>query len=146
MALDLSGVVHSLPTPEVYAQLKDIPGFSHYHHVGSSVFMEDAKDEDYVVVLAPFHASEAHSYLLTNGWEDCSAENYQMGGDWKAFRKGRLNFIICADPVWAQKFANAAQVCAFLGIRDKETRCKLNWIIRDDWSAGAAKAQRYEEN
>lgn len=136
-----------LDTPEVREALslmQPIPGYRYAHQVGSSIFLPNAADIDFAVVLDPFHKSQAHSYLLSEGWVDCSAEDYQMSGEWKAYRKGRFNFIITDDPVWAQKFANAAQVAAFLNLTDKESRVKINWIIRDDWSAEAAREVKWE--
>lgn len=107
-----------------------------YALIGSAMYLEDAKDVDFAVLIDG-DAIDYTTKLHDTGWGLCG--DYDTGvGIWAAVRKGNLNFMVTHSPKFFQDYKTAMEVCKALKLTDKEDRIMVCRIVRDGFSATAA--------
>jgi hypothetical protein len=94
--------------------------------VGSALYREDAKDVDFVVLVA-----KVVDYWPALGtWAKCS-DSYDLEAGWLAIRQGNLNLLITDSMEWFKGCETASHVCAALGLTKKSDRVRVHRVVRD---------------
>lgn len=79
-------------------------------------------DNDTVILCNGYY--DYASMLINDGWEDCG-QQYEMPGDFMAFRKDEENLIITEDPEFFQTYIRATEGAKVLNLLKKEDRIAL---------------------
>lgn len=79
-------------------------------------------DNDTVILVNGFY--DYQQMLRDDGWEDCGKQ-YEMVGEFVAFRKGEENYIITENPDWFQTYIRATEGAKALNLLKKEDRITL---------------------
>lgn len=79
-------------------------------------------DNDTLILVNGYY--DYPEMLLNDGWEDCGKE-YDMPGDFMAFRKGEENYIITEDPDYFLSYIKATEGAKALNLLKKEDRISL---------------------
>jgi hypothetical protein len=96
---------------------------------GSRFICENPKEDsdwDYVLQIKPIESEVAAlvSYLACEGFKLEAGEHYQVAinSTFMSFRKGKLNFLVCANEDWCAKHRSATKLCKKLKLDKKEDR------------------------
>lgn len=98
--------------------------------VGSGLYVANPNDIDFVVLLKPGSTLATWFPEYDRTWNSCG-EVYDEDHRWKAIRKGAINLLVTCDAAWADGCAQAAAVCAALGLTSKADRVRVHRVIRD---------------
>lgn len=93
-------------------------------------------DDDRVVLVNGYYNWE--KLLIDDGWELCTDEEYpqEEEPEFKAFRKGKMNYIVTEDPQFFQCYVTATFVAKAFDLTNKEDRIKLFQEVLDCRGAG----------
>lgn len=115
--------------------------------VGSALYLEEANDVDFVVLLRKESDPLAKGFDLMNfrdrlkaiAWEQCG--EYDTGPDftWTAVRKGNLNWMLTTSPTFFAGYVTAMEVCRGLNLQTKADRILVCRIVRDGMTATEAR-------
>lgn len=100
--------------------------------VGSTYILGTGKDFDLLVLVEDLRGMCAR--ILSRGFSPDSEHAYD-DAKFASFRKGRVNVLVTADPMFFDKFALAAEVCKVLKLTVREDRIKVHAVIRDGRAA-----------
>lgn len=129
---------------EARALLVGNPAVREFCQIGSSVYLPEPKDVDYIVRVGGANDGSDHvaafcGELNINGWEFCGEYTETLNG-WNSIRKGDVNLIVTSDPAQFNAYRGAMEVCRALHLTKKSDRRLVCRIIRDDMSAEDARA------
>lgn len=100
--------------------------------VGSAYILGEGKDVDYLVLVGSMSA--AIDLLAKAGYVLEGAESYDTS-TFSSLRKDGLNVLITQSFAFFEGFAQAAEVCKYLGLKDREQRVKVHRILLDGESS-----------
>lgn len=125
--------------------VRTLPGVAEFSLIGSSMYLPDAQDIDYLLLVNDGRVGCDYAADLTNtGFQPCG-EYDTAQGHWCAVRRDRLNIVITSDPEFYQRFKRAMEVCKALRLTNKDERVAVCRIVRDGWDADAALPAGYRE-
>lgn len=107
--------------------------------VGSALYLGEANDVDFVVLLGKgFDLLEFQDRLKALAWEKCG--EYDTGPDftWTAVRKENLNWMLTTSPTFFAGYVTAMEVCRGLNLQTKADRIMVCRIVRDGMTATEA--------
>jgi hypothetical protein len=122
--------------------LKDEPRVIKYAPVGSALYLDEAKDLDFLVLVDTGGASWLPARWWFDGFTLCGGEYDDQTEKWGATRKGLVNLIITVDPEWYSRMLTASAVCEALKLTDKGDRIVVHRVVRDGYDPEAANARR----
>lgn len=117
------------------ALIKELPLVLDHALIGSAMYMPDANDVDFAVLIDPKHnAIDYATSMHEDGWGQCG-EYDGVGGIWAAVRRGNLNLMVTHDPRFFADYKTAMEVCKALKLKHKEDRIAVCQIVRDGMKA-----------
>lgn len=102
--------------------------------VGSTYIVGEGKDIDLLAFAEDRDAIE--TALQVRGYVREGGESYNPQEDeFVSMRKDEFNVILTSDREFFASWVQAAEVCKYLKLADKEQRVMVHRIIVDGWSA-----------
>lgn len=118
--------------------VRTLAGVAEFSLIGSSMYLPDAEDIDYLVLVNDGRCGVDYARdLLGMGFQSCGDYDTE-GGTWYAVRRERLNIVVTSDPEFYQRFKRAMEVCKALHLTEKNERVAVCRIVRDGVDADTA--------
>lgn len=116
-------------------ELGKMPGVLRFELVGAAMYLEPINDYDILVLVG-------ENFAIAPDWQPCMSDAYETPDhNFRAYRKGMLNFIVLTDEELYKRYLLAAAVCAAVKVQDKKDRIVVHRMIRD----GKTEAQARED-
>lgn len=115
--------------------LGSMPGVLKFELCGAAVYLEPINDYD-ILILA------GENFAIAPDWEPCMSDAYETPDhNFRAYRKGLLNFIVLTDPDLYTRYSLASAVCAAVKVADKKDRIVVHRMIRDGKTEAEARLE-----
>jgi hypothetical protein len=130
------------------AVIASLPAITDHALIGSAMYLPQANDVDFAVLLMHGDACTYVSDLALkgDGWSHCGEEYDSAAGTWAAVRRGNLNLMVTHDRNFFEGYKLAMEVCKALRLTNKPDRIAVCKVVRDRMPADLVRASVYGES